>query len=84
MQTHQWGEAHYFGNTTGSYSSGETTQDFAEISDGTTYSTYVQAINGTVVTPSGDSQALSSTAQNSWFSAGGRPSIRSILGRGPN
>ncbi|EED20378.1 conserved hypothetical protein [Talaromyces stipitatus ATCC 10500] len=82
LQTRQWGDAHYYAAGGSSYSSGETTQEFSETSGGTTYSTYVQAVNGTVVTP--NSQALSLPAQNSWFSAGGRPSIRSILGRGPN
>lgn len=84
LHTTQWGDAHYYASGGSAYSSGETTQDFAETSDGTSYNTHVQAINGTVVTPGADSHGLSPTAQHGWFSAGGRPSIRSMLGRGPN
>ncbi|OKL64331.1 hypothetical protein UA08_00027 [Talaromyces atroroseus] len=64
LQTRQWGTATYLGITGGSsYSSGDTSDEFAEISDGTSYSTYVHAINGTVVTPGNDSHSLSSAAQ---------------------
>jgi Peptide N-acetyl-beta-D-glucosaminyl asparaginase amidase A len=85
MQTRQWGTATYLGITGESSSStGDTYDEFSETSDGTTYSTYVHAINGTVITPDNDSHALSSAAQQSVLSTGGRDSVRSIIGRGPN
>lgn len=85
LQTSQWGTADYLGITGGSsYSSGDTSDVFKESSGGTTYSKYVRAINGSVVTPGNDSQSLTPTTKQSWFSAAGRASIRSILGRGPN
>ncbi|KAH8693535.1 peptide N-acetyl-beta-D-glucosaminyl asparaginase amidase A-domain-containing protein [Talaromyces proteolyticus] len=85
LQTRQWGDAHYYGVTGGpSYSSGDTSDEFHETSDGSTFSTYVHAINGTVVSGNGPANSPSLIVQGNQYPSGGRPSIRSIIGRGPD
>jgi hypothetical protein len=82
LQTSQQGVATYESiNGGSSYSTGETSQPFRETADGSTYSTFVKAVNGSVV--EGGSGGQSSYSPNSWHLALGRPSVRSMLGRGP-
>ncbi|KAL1965615.1 hypothetical protein VTN77DRAFT_5292 [Rasamsonia byssochlamydoides] len=84
LQTQQWGTAYYYSITGGSsFSSGDTTDKFTETSGGTTYNRFVRAVNGTVIENGQTGEPISSLAQSGWRFSPGRPSVRSILGRGP-
>jgi hypothetical protein len=84
LQTAQWGTAYYSSITGGSsFSSGDTTDQFTETSEGTTYDRLVRAVNGTVIENGQNVEPMSPLAQSGWRFSAGRPSVRSILGRGP-
>ncbi|KAM6502640.1 Peptide N-acetyl-beta-D-glucosaminyl asparaginase amidase A domain containing protein [Amanita muscaria] len=90
LVTKQYGSAHYgsFSNAP-SYSFGDTTDEFEETSEGSTYSRTVRAVNGTVISDTqGGRQFLFSERQVPSKSLVdplpiGRDSVRRILGRGP-
>ncbi|CRG87937.1 Peptide-N4-(N-acetyl-beta-glucosaminyl)asparagineamidase A [Talaromyces islandicus] len=85
IKARQWGSAHYFGITGGnSTSSGDTSNEFHESSRGETFDTFVRAVNGSVVAGNGAGVSPPLITQGDVYPASGRPSIRSILGRGPS
>lgn len=84
FDTTQYGSASYSSiNGKGSFSAGDTTQDFWETSEGTSYHRYVRAVNGSVVS-SEPGIAINSGPLKDWDVSPGRSSVRSLLGRGPH
>ncbi|KAF8658894.1 hypothetical protein AX14_007692 [Amanita brunnescens Koide BX004] len=84
LSAKQWGSGHYLSVKGGSsYSFGDTSDQFDETSGGSSYSRFVRAVNGTVVTDTeGGASAQPASAQAEWsVYAGG--SVKGILGRGP-